>query len=40
VGKDNKNNSAIYLTPFVPLSLIGEGEEKKRGALAPLRHPD
>jgi len=30
----------INLTPFVPLSTLGEGEEiKKRGANAPLRHP-
>jgi hypothetical protein len=34
----------VILTPFIPLSMIGissyyEGEGKKRGALAPLRHP-
>jgi hypothetical protein len=30
----------IILTPFIPLSFKGEGEEKirKRG-LAPLKHP-
>jgi len=28
------------LTPFVPLSFKGEGEGIKRGATAPLRHPD
>jgi len=32
------------LTPFIPLSMIGissyhEGETRKRGASAPLRHP-
>jgi len=27
------------LTPFVPLSFEGEGEMRKRGASAPLRHP-
>jgi len=30
----------IYLTPFIPLSFKGEGEDIKRGASAPLRHPD
>jgi len=29
----------IYLTPLVPLSFKGEGEDGERGALAPLRHP-
>ncbi len=30
----------ITLTPFVPLSLEGEGEGiLKRGADAPLKHP-
>jgi hypothetical protein len=29
----------INLTPLIPLSLKGEGEENKRGANAPLRHP-
>jgi len=29
----------IYLTPCVPLSFKGEGEEMKRGAYTPLRHP-
>jgi len=28
-----------YLTPLIPLSFKGEGEEWKRGANAPLRHP-
>jgi len=27
------------LTPFIPLSFKGEGEDIKRGADAPLRHP-
>jgi len=26
-----KKNSIIYLTPFIPLSFKGEGEEKKEG---------
>ena len=26
----------IYLTPSVPLSFEGEGEEKGRGAITPL----
>jgi hypothetical protein len=26
----------IYLTPCIPLSYQGEGEEKERGATAPL----
>jgi hypothetical protein len=29
----------IYLTPCVPLSLIGEGEGIKKRGKAPLRHP-
>ena len=29
----------IYLTPCVPLSFKGEGEEKERGAKAPLKCP-
>jgi len=29
----------IYLTPSVPLSYQGEGEEKGRGAPAPLGLP-
>jgi len=28
----------LNLTPFVPLSFKGEGEEKERGASAPLGH--
>jgi len=30
----------INLTPFIPLSLKGEGEDYGRGASAPLKHPD
>jgi len=30
----------INLTPLIPLSFEGEGEENKRGALASLRHPN
>jgi len=29
----------IYLTPCVPLSFKGEGEEIKKRGEAPLRHP-
>jgi hypothetical protein len=30
----------LHLTPFIPLSLEGEGESIfRRGALAPLKHP-
>jgi hypothetical protein len=29
----------IYLTPSVPLSFKGEGEEKERGAETPLKLP-
>jgi hypothetical protein len=30
----------VYLPPLlIPLSFKGEGEKKKRGADAPLRHP-
>jgi hypothetical protein len=29
----------VNLTPLIPLSILGEGEENKRGADAPLRHP-
>jgi hypothetical protein len=30
----------MYLTPLIPLSFKGEGEEiLKRGANAPLKHP-
>jgi len=30
----------INLTPFIPLSILGEGEYfLKRGASAPLKHP-
>jgi len=28
----------IYLTPCIPLSFKGEGEDIKRGASAPLKH--
>jgi len=31
-----KREVFIYLTPFIPLSYQGEGEEIKRGAIAPL----
>jgi hypothetical protein len=27
---------SINLTPFVPLSTLGEGEEKKKEGLTPL----
>jgi hypothetical protein len=27
----------IYLTPFIPLSFKGEGEEKKKRGFAPLK---
>ena len=30
---------SVYLTPLIPLSFKGEGEEKERGAKAPLKHP-
>jgi len=30
----------ITLTPFIPLSLKGEGEDIKKRGYAPLRHPD
>ena len=33
------NNSVIYLTPCIPLSFEGEGEEKERGADVPLKYP-
>jgi hypothetical protein len=26
----------IYLTPFIPLSFKGEGEEKRKEGLTPL----
>jgi hypothetical protein len=29
----------INLTPLIPLSFKGEGEDRKRGANAPLKHP-
>jgi hypothetical protein len=29
----------INLTPFIPLSLKGEGGDEERGANAPLIHP-
>ena len=29
----------IYLTPCIPLSFKGEGEENRRGASAPLKRP-
>jgi len=29
----------IYLTPLIPLSFKGEGEETLEGGFAPLRHP-
>jgi hypothetical protein len=31
----------INLTPFIPLSTLGEGEDflKKRGLKPPLKHP-
>jgi hypothetical protein len=28
----------IYLTPFIPLSFEGEGEENKKEGLTPLLH--
>ena len=28
----------IYLTPFIPLSFQGEGEDIKKRGFAPLRH--
>jgi len=31
--------SLIYLTPSVPLSFEGEGEEKVKRGKAPLGHP-
>jgi len=36
VGKDNENNRTINLTPFIPLSLIGEGELALEEGLTPL----
>jgi len=36
VGGDYKRDYFIYLTPFVPLSLKGEGEINKKEGLAPL----
>ena len=38
-GRSNLSHYFIYLTPCIPLSLIGEGEEKERGAFVPLRRP-
>jgi hypothetical protein len=29
----------IYLTPCVPLSFEGEGEDNRRGANTPLKRP-
>jgi len=29
----------IYLTPLIPLSFKGEGENVKKRGFAPLRHP-
>jgi len=29
----------IYLTPLIPLSFKGEGEDTKKRGEAPLRHP-
>jgi len=32
--------SLIYLTPFIPLSFKGEGEDRVKRGFAPLKHPD
>jgi len=34
-----KKHSIGNSIPFIPLSFKGEGEEKERGASAPLKHP-
>jgi len=36
-GKRNK--VFVYLTPFIPLSFKGEGEDIKKRGFAPLKHP-
>jgi hypothetical protein len=37
-GGDGENPFIIYLTPCVPLSYQGEGEEIRRESVAPLKH--